>query len=150
MEDDEFRRHEHLVLCPMSIYDMLMDLALVAKIGTIAEDAQLEDRAHEAVSLILVDIDEAADHADDGLRALLHLQEQRTHLGNRLRTEIFVRVKEEDPIALRLFQRAVLRGGKIVLPRMMKDACARRLRHLDRTVGRAGIDDNHLVGKLLH
>ena len=129
---------------------MLMNLALVAKVGTIAENAQLEDCSRKAVSLILVDVDEPADHADDGLRAFLHLHEERAHLGNRLRTEIFVSVKEEDPVALRLFQRAVLRGGKIVLPRMMKDACARRLRHLDRTIGRASIDDNHLVSNLLH
>ena len=150
MEDHELWRREHLVLLPAHIDDMFMNLPLVAKVAAVPKDAQLKDRTHEAIALILVDVDEAADHADDGLWTRLHLFQQRAHLGERLRAEMLIGVEEENPVALCLFQRSVLRGGKVVLPRMMKDACARLLCHLDRAIGRSRIDDNHLVSDLLH
>ena len=150
MEDHKLGRREHLVLRLALVDDALMNLSLVAKVGTVLEDAQLEDRAREAISLILVDVDEAADHADDGLLALFHLRQHRAHPLDRLRAEILIGVEEEDPVALRLFQRAVLRSGEVVLPRMVEYARASGFRHLDRAVGRASIDDDHLVGELLH
>ena len=62
-----------------------------------------------------------------------------------LRVEPLVGVEPEDPVAGRVADALVPRGGEVVHPREIDDDGAAVERHLAGPVGRAGVDDDHLV-----
>jgi len=62
--------------------------------------------------------------------------------------EFLVRVQNQDPLAARRRQRAVARGGEVILPGMVDDTCPGRQRQFPGTVGRPGIDQHDLVHKV--
>ena len=150
MKDYKLRRCKHLMFVFALVDNALMNLSLVTQIGAVLKNTQLKNSARKTVSLILVDVDETADHADDGLLAPFHLLQHRTYLADCLRTEILVGVKKKNPISLGFFQCIILRSGKVVLPWMVKYTRSRRFCHFNRTIGRSRIDNDHLIGELFH
>ncbi len=59
--------------------------------------------------------------------------------------EPLVGVDVEDPVAARLLQRVVARGGEVVAPGEVSELDRKLLRLRDRVVARSGVDHNDLV-----
>ena len=117
-----------------------MDPALEPVFGLALEHAhrQVCDRGAGVVAAGVVRLDEVEGLAPG---AAHELPQERCVFGH----EMLVGVEVDDPVAGRVLERAVARIREGAVPGEVHDPGAERPGDLDRGVGRAGVDDHHLV-----
>ena len=123
-----------------AVGDLLVDAALEAVLGPVAEDAQgvvVDGRAVLEVAGV-VGLDEEERLAPDAAGELAQAR------GLPLAHDL-VGVEVDDPVARRGLEGDVARRGEIAGPLGLHDRGAERPGDLDRAVGRAGVDDDDLV-----
>ena len=59
--------------------------------------------------------------------------------------DLFVGIDVEDPLPGRGVDRCIARGGKIVGPGAVQEACTEAVRDFRRAIGRTGVDDHDLI-----
>ena len=120
--------------------DLLVDAALEAVLGAVAEHAHRVVRDGRAVAELAgeVRLDEVEGLAP---RAAEDLAQALGVVGD----EDLVGVEEHDPVAGRGVEGGVAGVGERAGPLALDDLRAERPRDLDRAVGRAGVDDDDLV-----
>jgi hypothetical protein len=123
--------------------DLLVDAALEAVLGAVAEQAHRVVRDRRAVLEIagVVDLgqEEGLAPGAAGERAQALCVVGHEHL---------VGVEVHDPVAGRGLEGHVACGGEVAVPRVMQDAGAVALGDLDGAVGRPGVDDDDLVDRV--
>ena len=119
---------------------LLVDAALEAVLRAVAPHAQLEV-AHGRAGLVAAGVV----GEDDVERLTPGAAGQLAQLLGVLGHEVLVGVEVDDPVGGRGGMADVTGVGERAVPREVQDASAERLGDLDRTVGRAGVDDDDLV-----